>query len=102
MAMATKLENQSSGHGGKRAGAGRPKGGSAADRRAFLARLKTVSEPLIDDVLEIAQSDECDNNTRLRAIQMLWDRAYGRPRVETDEIPEPTTSPAELAAALKE
>ena len=85
----------------KRQGAGRPKGSVNANRADFIERVRQAAPEMVDVVLSIIRDEETDANTKLRAIQLVWDRAYGRPRVEVDEAPIPTTLPGELIEALK-
>lgn len=87
--------------GGKRAGAGRPKGGADLNRRDFLERVRQASPGLVAYVVKLIEDESTDASTKLRAIELLWNRAYGRPRTETDEAPMPTTLPGELIDALR-
>ena len=99
--MATELDIHSSGHGGKRAGAGRPKGALNHDKRAFLELVQAAVPEVVNVLLDIVRDDTTDPGTKVRAIDLILNRAWGRPRTETDDAPEPTTLPAELIAALK-
>ena len=95
------IEKQSNGRGGRRAGAGRPKGGLNANRADFIERVRQAAPEMVDVVLSIIRDEQTDASTKLRAIELVWNRAYGRPRTETDEAPMPTTLPGELIEALR-
>ena len=82
-----------SGHGGARAGAGRPKGSgstvSKMDRHRLSEMICSEAEDLVRNLLDLALSSK-DDRLRLQATIALLDRAYGRPHqaqevVEEDE-----------------
>ena len=99
--MATQIEKQSTAKGGKRPGAGRPKGSVNLNKREFLDRVQAAVPEVVNVLLDIVRDDTTDPGTKVRAIDLILNRAWGRPRTETDDAPEPTTLPAELIAALK-
>lgn len=101
--MATKqLDTKSSGHGGKRAGAGRPQGSVGELKRRLRALADENLDELMRAVLAIAQDEEQPGTTRLSAIELLLNRAYGRPAVEAPEQAANAPLSEELAAALRE
>ena len=56
---------------------------------------------MVEFVVAMIRDEQTDAGTKLRAIELLWNRAYGRPRTETDEAPPVTSLPGELIEALK-
>ncbi|MFC3614768.1 hypothetical protein ACFORG_13425 [Lutimaribacter marinistellae] len=70
------------GRGGKRPGAGRPKGSGAKasrlDRQNMILKLREHGELALDVLVEIAQHGESES-ARISASTQILDRAYGRP-----------------------
>ena len=56
-------------------------------------------EKLVKRVFQIAQDE--DPLIALRAITLLWDRAFGKAAPETEPLPPPSEFPKELADALR-
>ena len=63
--------------GGKRLGAGRPKGATNQAARDIKAALQKHGEALVKALLALTKSD--DERVRLGAIREAMDRGYGRP-----------------------
>jgi hypothetical protein len=67
-------------HGGYRQGSGRKKGFAAKDaeqaRRYLAERVLIEIEPLVDVLIDKAKAGD------LRALQVLMDRAWGKPQQE--------------------
>ena len=94
------MVTMNNGKGGRRRGAGRPKG---ARNKATLARatgaksLTELAQEKTENALEVLESIMNDENApasvRVSAANALLDRAHGRPapgaRVEDDPEPEP-------------
>ncbi len=88
-------------HGGHRPGSGRKPGFSARSaeeaRRYFSQRVAEEIEPLADMLLEKAKEGD------IRALKILLDRAFGRPRQEilltTTTYEQKTPSPRILGAS---
>ena len=100
--MAVLNDIKGNGHGGRRAGAGRPKGSTLKEKQELIKLAAENSARLVNVVIGIAESQDHPASARLQAIGMLWDRAFGRPRAETEEVAPPTTIQTALADALKE
>jgi hypothetical protein len=69
--------------GGKRAGAGRPKGAvdrATTEQKATLEELaRSHTETAINVLVQVAQASESDA-ARVSAASVILDRGYGRPR----------------------
>lgn len=69
-------------HGGKRSGAGRPKGstkkGTQLDEFNMMLRAQEHSAEMLDILLEIARDGKSEG-TRLNAATQILDRAHGKP-----------------------
>lgn len=69
--------------GGKREGAGRPKGGRSAATKDQIANISEMarmhSETALDALVQIAQCGESES-ARVSAASAILDRAYGKPQ----------------------
>jgi len=78
-------------HGGSRPGAGRKPGFAAKNveeaRRYLSGRVAEEIGPLADILIEKAKAGDT------RALQVLFDRAWGRPRQEVELISSKATEP---------
>lgn len=72
--------------GGKREGAGRPKGSVSAARRDLAAMAKDHAETALAVLAEIATAGTSES-ARVSAATAILDRAYGKPIQGTVEIP---------------
>lgn len=74
-------------HGGKREGAGRPKGAKSAATREHKATLSELAREHTDTALsalvQIATQGESES-ARVAAANALLDRAYGKPTQSTE------------------
>lgn len=73
--------------GGKRPGAGRPKGvshrASEADKAGLEARAREHTKTALDALVEVAKGAESDA-ARVSAASALLDRGYGKPRQQLE------------------
>ena len=83
--------------GGARPGAGRP---VSEAKRKLQELVALKGDILIQAVLVIALDENIAPSSRLQAINMLWDRAFGRPAVESTDVPLNTNVQEVLAKAL--
>lgn len=88
-------------HGGKRAGAGRPKGstkkGTQIDEFNMMLRAQKYSEEMLYILVDLAHFGTSES-TRLTAATQVLDRAHGRPGQM--KIPEPDDGSKDLANAM--
>jgi len=77
--------------GGKRPGAGRPKGSVSEEtkqRKAYETKVKALamaySVESVEGIWEIASDPEVDPRIRLNAYQQIMDRGLGRPKQQVD------------------
>ena len=83
-------------HGGKRQGAGRPKGGAATprppkeERKDIRAYARKYGPEAIDFLAQTFRSKEVPYSARVVAADRLLDRGYGKPHQATEE-PDPKT-----------
>lgn len=73
--------------GGKRPGAGRPRGAShrasEAEKAGLEERARAHTKTALDTLVEVAQTGESDA-ARVSAATALLDRGYGRPRQQLE------------------
>ena len=67
------------GYGGKREGAGRPKGKVSAAKRDIAEKAKKHGEAALAVLVAIAQNEEEPAASRVSAANALLDRGYGKP-----------------------
>jgi hypothetical protein len=79
MAIAEKESKRISGRGGKRLGAGRPKGRKSAKTLEIEAAAKAFSGDALRALVAIARKG-ISESARVAAATALLDRGYGRPR----------------------
>ena len=76
--------------GGKRAGAGRPKGSGqlakVSDKSDFASKVRAKSDEIIEELMNVLKNAKSDT-ARVQAASVLLDRAYGRPPPALSERP---------------
>lgn len=92
-------------HGGKRPGAGRPKGvqnKATAEQKATLSELaRTHADVALAALVDVASGGQSDA-ARVAAACALLDRAFGRPgQLSAPVAPEPTDSFADLLGDIR-
>ena len=88
-------------HGGKRVGAGRPKGstkkGTKIDEFNMMLRAQSQSEDMLNILVDLAHSSKSEN-IRLTAATQVLDRAHGRPGQM--KMPEPEDGSKDVKNAM--
>lgn len=86
------------GHGGRRAGAGRPAGSPNRATKEAGARLSELAQARAEDALavlaEVMQDETQTGSARIAAATALLDRGFGRPgqamQIDTNAVEQPT------------
>lgn len=73
-------------HGGKRKGAGRPKGRVTQAKRNLMEMAKDHGETALGVLVEIATSKSSGEAARVSAANALLDRGYGKPTQVQDHM----------------
>lgn len=71
-------------HGGKREGAGRPKGIVSEAKRQISEMAKEYGETALQVLVDIAVNDQEPSSSRVSAAMALLDRGYGKPSQSVD------------------
>jgi hypothetical protein len=77
------MQQSSVGHGGKRDGAGRPKGALNKITRPLREAAALESEACLETLIHLRDHGESEQ-VRLAAASAILDRGHGRPRQELD------------------
>lgn len=78
------MKNQVKKHGGKRSGAGRPKGTVNKATADIRARAQEYTDEALSILLSIARNEAASEAARVAAAKDILDRGHGKPRQTID------------------